>query len=363
MIKPYFAPAILLLASACGGGGGGGGGAPSNPNPADTQSPVITLSGAASVSIEQNSSYEDAGASATDNIDSSVEVSASGAVDTSTIGEYTITFTATDNAGNSSTLDRLVNVVAVDIDVDAAKWFHQTVLPNGSAWFNGEQQHYTDRTENSYVSDGTLKIVALKESFSDQGVTKNYTSARLNSKYSFTYGRIEVRAKLPSGVGTWPAVWLLGKNISETGAYWQTQGYGDTPWPASGEADLFEHWGSDQNYVSSATHTPSSFGNTVNVGGQYVGTASTEFHLYELDWSAEQMVFSVDGAVHFTYAPVVKDADTWPFDDELYLLLNVAIQDSVAAEFESSQMEIDYVRVYAPGAGSNASPMWSDEFD
>ena len=359
MIKPYFAPAILLLASACGGGGGGG--APSNPNPADTQSPVITLSGAASVSIEQNSSYEDAGASATDNIDSSVEVSASGAVDTSTIGEYTITFTATDNAGNSSTLDRLVNVV--DIDVDAAKWFHQTVLPNGSAWFNGEQQHYTDRTENSYVSDGTLKIVALKESFSDQGVTKNYTSARLNSKYSFTYGRIEVRAKLPSGVGTWPAVWLLGKNISETGAYWQTQGYGDTPWPASGEADLFEHWGSDQNYVSSATHTPSSFGNTVNVGGQYVGTASTEFHLYELDWSAEQMVFSVDGAVHLTYAPVVKDADTWPFDDELYLLLNVAIQDSVAAEFESSQMEIDYVRVYAPGAGSNASPMWSDEFD
>lgn len=350
-----------MLASACGGGGGGGGGAPSNPNPADTQSPVITLSGAASVSIEQNSSYEDAGASATDNIDSSVEVSASGAVDTSTIGEYTITFTATDNAGNSSTLDRLVNVV--DIDVDAAKWFHQTVLPNGSAWFNGEQQHYTDRTENSYVSDGTLKIVALKESFSDQGVTKNYTSARLNSKYSFTYGRIEVRAKLPSGVGTWPAVWLLGKNISETGAYWQTQGYGDTPWPASGEADLFEHWGSDQNYVSSATHTPSSFGNTVNVGGQYVGTASTEFHLYELDWSAEQMVFSVDGAVHLTYAPVVKDADTWPFDDELYLLLNVAIQDSVAAEFESSQMEIDYVRVYAPGAGSNASPMWSDEFD
>jgi beta-glucanase (GH16 family) len=256
-----------------------------------------------------------------------------------------------------------VNVVAVNIGVDAAKWFHQTLLPNGSAWFNGEQQHYTDRTQNSYVSDGTLKIVALKESFSDQGVTKNYTSARLNSKYSFTYGRIEVRAKLPSGVGTWPAVWLLGKNINETGAYWQTQGYGDTSWPACGEADLFEHWGSDQNYVASATHTPSSFGNTVNVGGQYVGTASTEFHLYELDWSAEQMVFSVDGAVHLTYAPVVKDADTWPFDNELYLLLNVAIEDSVAAEFESSQMEIDYVRVYAPGAGSNASPVWSDEFD
>ena len=336
---------------------------PSIPTVADTQAPVITLVGDASLSIEQNSAYEDAGASATDNIDSSVEVSSSGAVDTSILGKYIITFTATDSAGNRSTGDRLVTVVAVDIGVDAAKWFHQTVLPNGSSWFNGEQQHYTDRTDNSYVSDGTLKIVALKESFSDQGVTKNYTSARLNSRYSFTYGRIEVRAKLPSGVGTWPAFWLLGKNISETGAYWQTQGYGDTPWPACGEADLLEHWGSDQNYVSSSTHTPSSFGNTVNVGGQYVGTASSEFHLYELDWSAEQMVFSVDGAVHLTYAPVIKDADTWPFDDPLYLLLNVAIEQSVSAEFESSQMEIDYVRVYAPGAASNASPVWSDEFD
>jgi beta-glucanase (GH16 family) len=362
LIKFFLAPAIVLLASACGGGGGGSG-VPSIPTVADTQAPVITLAGDASLSIEQNSAYEDAGASATDNIDSSVEVSSSGSVDTSTLGEYIVTFTATDSAGNSSTVDRLVTVVAVDIGVDAAKWFHQTVLPNGSSWFNGEQQHYTDRTDNSYVSDGTLKIVALQESFSDQGVTKDYTSARLNSKYSFTYGRIEVRAKLPSGIGTWPAVWLLGKNISETGAYWQTLGYGDTPWPACGEVDLLEHWGSDQNYVSSATHTPSSFGNTVNVGGQYVGTASSEFHLYELDWSAEQMVFSVDGAVHLTYAPVVKDADTWPFDDQLYLILNVAIQDSVSTEFESSQMEVDYVRVYAPGAGSNASPVWSDEFN
>ena len=360
MIKFLCVPAIFLLASACGGGGSG---VPSNPTVADTQAPVITLAGDASLSIEQNSAYEDAGASATDNIDSSVEVSSSGSVDISTLGEYIVTFTATDSAGNSSTVDRLVTVVAVDIGVDAAKWFHQTVLPNGSSWFNGEQQHYTDRTDNSHVSDGTLKIVALKESFSDQGVTKDYTSARLNSKYSFTYGRIEVRAKLPSGVGTWPAVWLLGKNISETGAYWQTLGYGDTPWPACGEVDLLEHWGSDQNYVSSATHTPSSFGNTVNVGGQYVGTASSEFHLYELDWSAEQMVFSIDGAVHLTYAPVVKDADTWPFDDQLYLLLNVAIQDSVSAELKSSQMEVDYVRIYAPGAGSNASPVWSDEFN
>ena len=109
------------------GGGGGGSGVPSIPTVADTQAPVITLAGDASLSIEQNSAYEDAGASATDNIDSSVEVSSSGSVDTSTLGEYIVTFTATDSAGNSSTVDRLVTVVAVDIGVDAAKWFHQSV--------------------------------------------------------------------------------------------------------------------------------------------------------------------------------------------------------------------------------------------
>jgi beta-glucanase (GH16 family) len=120
----------------------------------------------------------------------------------------------TDSAGNSSSLQRTVNVIANPFSIsaiDSSKWFHQTLLPNGSSWYNGEQQHYTDRTENSYVSNGTLKIVAKKERYRDQNVTKDYTSARLNSKYAFQYGTVEVRAKLPSGVGTWPAIWTLGK--------------------------------------------------------------------------------------------------------------------------------------------------------
>ena len=91
--------------------------------------------------------------------------------------------------------------------IDTSKWHHQTQLPNGNSWFNGEIQHYTDRLDNSYVSNGTLKIVAKKETYTDQGHTKDYTSARLNSKYAFTYGKIEARAKLPEGVGTWPAIW------------------------------------------------------------------------------------------------------------------------------------------------------------
>jgi len=99
--------------------------------------------------------------------------------------------------------------------VDTSKWFHQTQLIAGNSWANGELQHYTNRIDNSYVSEGTLKIKAIKEQYTDQNVTKSYTSARLNSKFSFKYGRVEVRAKLPSVFGTWPAIWLLGKNISD----------------------------------------------------------------------------------------------------------------------------------------------------
>lgn len=234
----------------------------------------------------------------------------------------------------------------VDGAIDATKWFHQTQLPAGGSWFNGEIQHYTNRTDNSVVNNGIMSIIAKKETFTDQGHTKQYTSARLNSKFAFTYGRVEIRAKLPTGNGTWPAIWMLGKNINEAGAYWQTQGFGTTSWPACGEIDIMEHWGNNQNYVQSAMHTPSSFGGTVNKGGQVIPTVSTNFHVYALEWTPEKMVFSVDGAIHYTYNPSVKDANTWPFDAEQYLLLNIAIEPSIDPNFTQSAMEIDYVRVY-----------------
>lgn len=234
----------------------------------------------------------------------------------------------------------------VDGAIDATKWFHQTQLPAGGSWYNGEVQHYTDRTDNSIVDNGILKIIAKKETFNNQGHTKQYTSARLNSKFAFKYGRVEIRAKLPTGVGTWPAIWMLGKNINEAGAYWQTQGFGTVGWPACGEIDIMEHWGHNQNYVQSAMHTPSSFGGTINHGGQTIPTASTDFHVYAVEWTAEKMIFSVDGAIHYTYNPMVKDASTWPFNAEQYLLLNIAIEPSINANFTQSAMEIDYVRVY-----------------
>lgn len=230
--------------------------------------------------------------------------------------------------------------------IDTSKWFHQTQLPNGGSWYNGEIQHYTNRLSNSYVANGALHLVAKKETFTDQGHTKTHTSARLNSKFAFTYGRVEVRAKLPTGIGTWPAIWMLGKNIDENGAYWDNNGFGTTPWPACGEIDIMEHWGDNQNYVQSAMHTPSSFGGTINKGGSTIPTASSAFHVYELEWSPTKMVFSIDGIVHYTYNPLIKDASTWPFTSDQYLLLNIAIQPSIQPSFTQSDMVIDYVRVY-----------------
>lgn len=230
--------------------------------------------------------------------------------------------------------------------IDQSKWFAQTKLPQNGSWFNGEIQHYTDQVENASVENGILRLKAIKETFTDQGQTKQYTSARLNSKFAFTYGKIEVRAKLPSGVGTWPAIWTLGKNIQESGAYWQTQGYGTISWPACGEIDIMEHWGDNQNFVQSALHTPSSFGGTINKGGQNIPTASTEFHTYSVTWTPERMIFSVDDVVHYTYQPSDLNSDTWPFDKDQYILLNIAIQPSISPSFTESSMDIDYVRVY-----------------
>jgi beta-glucanase (GH16 family) len=248
--------------------------------------------------------------------------------------------------------DQLVWADEFEVDgaIDADKWFHQTQLPIPGSWYNGEIQHYTDRIENAVVENGHLRIVARRETFTDQGYTKQFTSARLNSKFAFTYGRVEIRAKLPAGPGTWPAMWMLGKNIEEPGAYWQQQGFGTTSWPACGEIDIMEHWGSNQDYVSSAIHTPSSFGGTVNVGGRVLPNATTEFHDYSMIWTPENMIFQVDGFTHYVYEPELRNPSTWPFDADQYLLLNVAILPEIAANFTSSALEIDYVRVYQAGS-------------
>ena len=231
--------------------------------------------------------------------------------------------------------------------IDETKWFHQTQIPPGGSWWGGIIQHYTDREANSYQKDGYLNLVAKKETLEIQGETKNYSSARLNSKFAFTYGRVEFRAKLPKGSGTWPAIWMLNKNIDEDGAYWDNEGFGTTKWPNCGEIDIMEHWGKNQDYVSSALHNGSSYGGQVkNVGGRIVENVSTEFHIYTLDWTAEKMIFSVDGIEHYTYEPAVKNKDTWPYDTDYYIIMNIAIEADIDPDFVESPMVVDYIRVY-----------------
>lgn len=226
----------------------------------------------------------------------------------------------------------------VDGPVSSSNWFSEIVPPVNGGWFNDEQQHYTNRMNNAYISDGTLKIVARKESYTAFNSTKNYTSARLNSKFSFTYGRIEVRAKLPAGRGTWPAIWTLGSNITTVN------------WPACGEIDIMEHVGNNIGKVSSAIHTPSSHGNTENVEFLNIENATIDFHVYTADWTADKIDFYVDDTLFYTYNPVTKNNSTWPFNANQFILLNIAMGGTLGGNIDSnfveSSMEVDYVRVY-----------------
>ena len=244
-------------------------------------------------------------------------------------------------------------------NLDTNKWHHQTFGPNGGGWFNGELQHYTDSPTNSYVANGNLHIVAKKETKMLNGVSRDYTSARLNSKYAFTYGRVDVRAKLPEGDGTWPAIWTLGKNISETGAYFETQGFGTTAWPACGEIDIMEHGLHATNVVSSALHTPSSFGATQNTATKMLTDVANTYHVYSMNWSPNQIAFLVDDEVYYTYKPNVQNSSTWPFDLDQFILLNVAmggIGGTIDPSFTESSMVIDYIRIYQQSTASIDEP-------
>lgn len=230
---------------------------------------------------------------------------------------------------------------------DETKWHHQTYAPNNGGWFNGELQHYVDRDENSYVSDGTLKIKAIHESYTTQNSTKEYTSARLNSKFSMTYGKIEVRAKLPSGAGTWPAIWTLGANIDEPGNFYGDS-QGSVGWPLCGEIDIMEQNGWDKSQVYGHFH----WGNTSTSAYENYGkiatvaNTSTEFHVYSLVWTETELQIFIDDALNV----VLDNTALNPYDNPHYLLLNIAVGGNlggtVPANFNQEVMEVDYVRFY-----------------
>ncbi|QSB26013.1 family 16 glycosylhydrolase [Flavobacterium sp. CLA17] len=214
---------------------------------------------------------------------------------------------------------------------DAAKWVYD--LGNGTnGWGNSEKQNYTNSAANVIVQGGNLKITAKKEVSGGF----NYSSARLKSegKYDFTYGKVEVRAKLPTGGGTWPAIWMLGAN------------YATNAWPSCGEIDIMEHVGNSQNLIHGTLHYPGRSGGNANSGSKTVPNVSTEFHVYKTIWSPSSVKIYVDDELIHS---VANDASL-PFNKDFFLILNVAMGGNFGGNidpaFTQSSMEIDYVRVY-----------------
>jgi beta-glucanase (GH16 family) len=226
----------------------------------------------------------------------------------------------------------------VDGRPDPARWDYDL---GGDGWGNNELQHYTDREQNARVRDGMLVIEARQESFGGN----DYTSARLVSKGrgDFLYGRFEVRAQLPTGRGTWPAIWML-----PTG-----QAYGG--WPHSGEIDIMEHVGHDPGVVHASVHTGAY---NHRIGTQK--TASTRvdgvgegFHVYRVDWTPREIRAYIDGEQVFAFANEGSGPAAWPFDQPFHLLLNIAVggdwggKEGVDATAFPATMRVDWVRVHA----------------
>lgn len=223
---------------------------------------------------------------------------------------------------------------------DSSKWNYDTI-GNAWGWGNHELQLYTvSRKENATVSDGTLKIRAIREKF--EGF--NYTSARLTTKEKgeWIYGRFEIRAKLPDGRGLWPAIWMLP-------ADWEYGG-----WPESGEIDIMENVGYDPYNVVATVHTESYNHATGTLRSHTIEVKdnSNIFHTYALEWSKNRIDAFVDDSLYFTFKKEANDYKVWPYDKRFYLLLNLAIggdwggKMGVNDSIFPAAMEIDYVRVF-----------------
>ncbi len=233
-----------------------------------------------------------------------------------------------------------------DGKLDQDKWHHQIIPPNNGSWWNNEVQHYTNNIKNSFVSDGTMKIVAIKENYTVDNSTKNYTSARLNSKFGFKYGRVDVRAKLPSTRGTWPAIWTLGTNINEVGNYFGDS-EGSIGWPKCGEIDIMEQNGWNKNELIGHFHYANPQGQYANYGNvTSISNTSGQYHIYSLEWTDKIIRILVDNK---EFVSLTNDGNV-PYDNRHYLLLNIAIGGNLGGDidpsFSQDRMEVDYVRVF-----------------
>ncbi len=225
---------------------------------------------------------------------------------------------------------------------DPKNWVYDV---GDGGWGNNELQFYTANTlDNARVLNGRLVI----EAHQDSSYPKGFTSARLltRGKASWKYGYIEVRAKLPKGIGTWPAIWMLPEENKYGG------------WPKSGEIDIMEHVGYVQGEIHGTVHTES-FNHTKGTqkGAQIqVDDCSEEFHIYAINWTRDKIDFYLDGEKYHTFENTHKGSEDWPFDHPFHLIVNIAVGGNwggakgVANDIWPQRMEIDYVRVY------NANP-------
>lgn len=227
--------------------------------------------------------------------------------------------------------------------LDSTKWEYQ--IGNGGAygipgWGNNELQYYTNSTNNVAVQNGVLRITASTVNYAQY----EYTSGRVRTKDlgDFKYGIIEVCAKLPTTLGTWPAIWMLPTDSPYGG------------WPTGGEIDIMEAVGYETDTIHFNIHTENN-----NWGsGQSVGSSSTisnidsVYHAYAIKWTETDIIFYVDGIEHFSYNPNNLSYQDWPFDTEFHLILNIAVGGSwgggrgIEDGSWQDSMFIDYVRVY-----------------
>ena len=221
-------------------------------------------------------------------------------------------------------------------EIDGEKWdFYMG--KHGS-----EEQYYTDRRENSIIRDGKLVIIARKEAYEDCG----YTSASLFTRYKdgypggWTYGKVQVRAKIPSGMGQWPAIWMMP---TDNKFGW---------WPKSGEIDIMEAVGQNPNIIYGTIHCEkyNHLNNTAKGGKIRSETVYSDFHDYEMIWDGDGITFLLDDYAYYTYVPESRDHTVWPFDERFYLKLNLAIGGWGGAPDDRlfpTEYQIEYVRVYA----------------
>jgi len=223
---------------------------------------------------------------------------------------------------------------------DSTKWKYDTE-GNATGWGNNEAEWYTvANKDNAHVNNGILYITALRKNFKN----KKFTSARLVSKADWKYGRIEVRAKLPDGVGTWPAIWMMPGGWS----------FKDGNWPDIGEIDIMEHVGYDPGVIHASAHSKDY---QWQVGTQKTATikidnATSDFNTYILDWTPEVLKAYVNDSLYFEYHNEGLGESKWPYNKPFYLILNVAVGGAwgsvkgIDEDAFPQTMEVDFVRVY-----------------